>query len=90
MDVGYVPVYNEFTVHGSIAPTALAFGYLAELDIGSDADTDGDTPADGDSRGCGCSDAGRASPAGLLAGLLAMVLSGRRRSPVGEGRAPAT
>ncbi|MDP6933327.1 MAG: MYXO-CTERM sorting domain-containing protein, partial [Myxococcota bacterium] len=88
VDVGYVPVYNEFTVHGSMAPTVLAFGYLAELDVASGADPDGDTPADGDSRGCGCSGAGGGSPAGVLGGLLALVLSGRRRSRVaGGGRA---
>ena len=51
-DVGFSPVVNEFTVHESIGPTALAFGYLAELDEsgpedpGADPGTDPGDPGD--------------------------------------------
>ncbi len=32
VDIAYVPVYSEFTVHESLAPTVFAFGYLARLE----------------------------------------------------------
>ncbi len=83
VDVGYVPAYNEFTVQSSIAPTLLAFGYLAQFDPTGDTEDTGDT---GDSEGprdpggCGCS--ARPSPGALLPlALLSLTLLLTRRRP---------
>jgi endoglucanase len=52
-DLSYVPVYNEFTVQESIAPTVFAFGYLAVLADGLRAGGAGGSGGSGGTGGTG-------------------------------------
>ncbi|MCP4919349.1 MAG: hypothetical protein GY913_20810, partial [Proteobacteria bacterium] len=86
LEAGYVPAYNAFTVHSSIAPTLLETGYLAQLDPTGDTEDTEDTGDTGDSEGpldpggCGCS--ARPSPGALLPlALLSLTLLLTRRRP---------
>ncbi len=94
VDVAYVPEYDEFTVHGSIAPTVLAFGYLAELagtpgddddDDSADDDDDGDDDDSGDGPGDDCSCRLAGGGGGALPALLALALLLATRRPRGRG-----
>ncbi len=58
-DVDYVPVYNEFTVTESLAPTLYAFGMLAEL--ADDATTDTGTDDTGVTNDSGVDDTASAT-----------------------------
>ena len=77
-DLSFVPVFNEFTVTESIAPTVFAFGYLAELAGGvrvgdgeGGAGGDGGSGAAGGAAGAG--GAGGGAGAGGTAGTGGMI-----------------
>jgi len=94
-DVSYVPVYNEFTVAESLAPTLFAFGYLAELAYRGEVSDTGDSGggdatdtagggravdgAGGGGDGCGCADAPDGARAAGVGALLGAMLARRRR-----------